>query len=176
MKSGNYHLWVKPSGAAYDILAATVRRLAEELGGPVFEPHISLIGSLEGTDERLTLRTEELAQQLERFKAVLTEPSYRDDHFQCLFMLVEQTRSIMNAHAIATNFFHKPNQAFMPHVSLAYGSYPESRKRLIIDKLPPDIRICFDVSTLYLIRADSQDPKDWHQIAAAPIIAVSALP
>lgn len=176
MSAGSYYLWFKPSGVAYDILMRTIRQLAEELSGPVFEPHISLIGNLEGTEEELAKQTEQLAHQLEPFKAVLTEPSYRDDHFQCLFILVEQTCSIMDAHAIATNFFHKPNQAFMPHVSLAYGSYPESRKRLIIDKLPPDVRTCFDATTLYLIRADSQDPKDWHQIAAAPLTAVSALP
>jgi hypothetical protein len=176
MSSRSYHLWFNPSGAAYAILAATISRLAEELGGPAFEPHITLIGSLEGTEEELIKKTQELAQQLEPFQAVLTEPSYRDSHFQSLFMLVEQTRSIMEAHAIATNFFHKPHQAFMPHVSLVYGSHPESRKRLIIGRLPPDVRTCFDITTLYLIRADSPDPKDWHEIAAAPITAGSALP
>ena len=87
-------------------------------------------------------------------------------------MLVEQTRSIMKVHAIATNFFHKPPQAFMPHVSLAYGSYPESRKKSVIDQLPPDVRTSFDVTTLHLIRADSPEPKDWYQIAAASITSL----
>jgi hypothetical protein len=100
---------------------------------------------------------------------VLTEPSYRDEHFQCIFMLVEQTAPIMNAYAVARDFFQKPNQVFVPHLSLAYGSYPDSRKRLIIDTLPPDIRARFDASALYLIRSDSPDPKDWHQIAAVRI-------
>ena len=174
MSSGSYYLWFKPSGVAYNILAATIGRLAEELGGPVFEPHISLIGSLEGTEEELIKKTEELAKQLRPFQAVLTEASYRDTHFQCLFMLVEQTGSIMEAHAVATNFFHKPKEAFMPHVSLAYGSYPESRKKLIITQLPPDVRTCFEVTKLYLNRADSDDPKDWHEIAA--VLIGSALP
>jgi len=166
MSTGNYHLWFKPSGAAYDILTRTIRELAQELNGPVFEPHVSLIGSLDGPERELTQRTEELAQQLQPFKVVLTEPSYRDNHFQCLFMLVEKTPPIMNAHALARDFFHKPNQLFVPHVSLAYGSYPDSRKELIIANLTPDVRTCFEVAAIYLIRADSDDPKDWHQVAA----------
>ena len=154
---------------AYDILARPIGELAKELNSPVFEPHVTLIGSLEGTEEELVQQTEEFARQLEPFTMVLTEPSYSDEHFQCIFMLVEQTAPIMNAYALARDFFQKPNQVFVPHLSLAYGSYPESRKRLIIDKLPPDVRACFDASALYLIRSDTPDPKDWHQIAAVRI-------
>jgi 2'-5' RNA ligase superfamily protein len=170
MSSGSYHLWLKPSGAAYDVLARTICQLAEELGGPIFEPHVTLIGYLQGSEEQLTERSEEFAHQLKTFSVTLTEPSYRDDHFQCLFMLVEQAPSIMNAHALAKNLFNKPDQVFLPHLSLAYGSYPESRKKLIIDKLPSDVRTCFEAHTLYLLRADTPDPKDWRQIAAAQIV------
>ncbi len=175
MSKGSYYLWFKPSGTAYDILACTIRDLANQLGGPVFEPHVSLIGSLEGTEAELAQQTEEFARQLEPFTMVLTEPSYGDQHFQCIFMLVEQTAPIMNAYALARDFFHKPNQAFVPHLSLAYGSYPDSRKRLIIGKLSPDVRACFDVSTLYLIRADTPDPINWHQIAAVSITSLDCL-
>ena len=166
MSQGSYCLWFKPSGTAYDILARAIRELATQLAGPVFEPHVTLIGSLEGTEEELVQQTEQFARQLEPFTMVLTEASYRDEHFQCIFMLVEQTAPIMNAYALARDFFQKPNQVFVPHLSLAYGSYPDSRKRLIIDTLPPDVRASFDASALYLIRSDTPDPKDWHQIAA----------
>jgi hypothetical protein len=176
MSKGSHYLWFKPSSTAYEILAHTIRELAHQLGGPVFEPHVSLTGNLEGTEELLVQQTNELAHQLEPFTMVLTEPSYRDEHFQCIFMLVEQTAAIMNAYALAREYFHKPNQAFVPHLSLAYGSYPDSQKRLIIGKLPPDVRACFDVSTLYLIRADSPDPKNWHQIAAVPITSLDCRP
>lgn len=168
--TGSYHLWFKPSGAAYAILARTIRELAQELNGPVFEPHVSLIGNLGGTEQELAQRTKDLAQQLQQFKVVLTEPSYRDDHFHCLFMLVEQTPAMMNAFDFASDFFfQKPNQAYVPHVSLAYGFFPDSGKKQIIGNLPPEVRTCFDVTTLYLIRADTPDPKNWHEIAASPV-------
>lgn len=169
MGAPTYHYWFKPSGNAYEILSRTIRDLARELDAPVFEPHTSLIGNLEGTEEKLIERTRELAERLETFTAVLTEPSYRDTHFQCLFMLVERTAPLLNAHVIASEFFHKPHQEFMPHVSLVYGSYPEARKKLIIENLPADVRTDFDVTGLILVRADSPDPKDWHEIGPFPL-------
>jgi 2'-5' RNA ligase len=169
LNAPTYHYWFKPSGTVYDVLARTIRDLARELNAPIFEPHISLIGNLEGTEKELIKKTDELARHLESFIAVLSEASYRDTHFQCLFMLVEQTRPLMNAHAIAIDRFRKPHQDFMPHVSLVYGSYPETRKKLIIDNLSPDVRASFEVTALYLVRADSPDPKDWHEIGPFPM-------
>jgi len=164
-----YHYWFKPGGEAYRILTRTIRNLATELQAPVFEPHISLIGNLQGTEEELIQKSEELAQQLEPFEAVLTQASYRDTHFQCLFMLVEKTPALMKAHARAIDFFRRTNQDFMPHVSLVYGTYPEAQKKLVIDNLPPQVKTTFKVTGLYLVRANSPDPKDWHEIGPFPM-------
>ena len=79
-------------------------------------------------------------------------------------MVVEPTAPLMNAHVIASEFFHKPHQEFMPHVSLVYGSYAEARKKLVIESLPTDVRTDFKVTGLILVRANSADPKDWHEI------------
>ncbi len=57
----------------------------------------------------------------------------------------------------------------MPHLSLVYGLYPEARKREVIASLRPDVRTCFEVSAVYLIKADSRDPKDWREILISPM-------
>jgi 2'-5' RNA ligase len=74
----------------------------------------------------------------------------------------------MNANALARHIFQKPDETYMPHLSLAYGSYPEPSKRAIIRNLPPYVRTSFEVTALFLIRAESNDPKDWHEIANYP--------
>jgi hypothetical protein len=176
LSAATYHYWFKPSGEAYDVLARTIHDLAREHDAPSFEPHISLIGNLEGAEKELIRKTEELARQLESFKAILTEPSYRESHFQCLFMLVEPTPPLMKAHIVASDFFAKPQQDFMPHVSLLYGSYPESLKKLIIAKLPANVRTTFDATALYLVRADSPDPKDWYEMGPFPMKPIPASP
>jgi hypothetical protein len=45
MSRATYDLWFKPSGPACDVLARTIRELAHELGGPKFEPHVTLLGT-----------------------------------------------------------------------------------------------------------------------------------
>jgi hypothetical protein len=164
-----YHLWFKPSGEAYKILRRTIEQLAQKLDAPMFEPHISLIGNLDGTEEEIIKKSESLAKSLKPFTAVLTEPAYRDSHFQCLFMLVDKAPLLMEAHRIASESFNKTLSDFMPHLSLVYGSYPEEQKKSVIAHLPTEIKMSFDVSGLYLVRANSPEPKDWHELGPFPM-------
>ncbi len=168
MSPPTYHLWVQPTGTVRDALVQTIRELARELSGPVFEPHVTLLAGLIGTEQEHTERTKMVTQQIPPFKIVLSRPSYRTEYFQCLFMHVEETPSLMTANALATRVFQRPDENYAPHLSLAYGFYPESRKRAIISNLPPDVRASFEVTALSLIRAESSDPKDWREIATCP--------
>ena len=123
-----YHLWLKPSGAALDVLGGTIRRLARELQVPAFEPHVTLLAYLEGSEREHRLRTAELAERLTPTECVLSKAAYLDEHFRCLFMLVDPTPGILSCHAMAAQAFGKEPEPYMPHVSLVYGSFPESRK------------------------------------------------
>ena len=163
-----YHLWLKPSGAAYGVLAGTIQRLARELQVPAFEPHVTLLAYLEGTERDHRLRTAELAERLATYECVLSEAAYLDEHFRCLFMLVDPTPTMMSCHAMAAQAFGKEAEPYMPHVSLVYGSFPESRKLEIIGTLPAEVRTSFLVKSVTLIRSDSMEPKDWHEIAEYP--------
>ena len=168
MSHATHHLWVKPTGAVRDTLVQTIQELAHGLGGPVFEPHVTLLGGLSGTEQEHTQRSEIVTQQLRPFKITLRAPAYRSEYFQCLFIHAEHTTSLMNANVLARRIFQKPNETYMPHLSLVYGSCPESRKRAIIRNLSADVRASFEVTALCLIRAESNDPKDWHEIANYP--------
>lgn len=152
----------------YDTLGQTIRQLARQLGAPVFEPHVTLLADLIGTKQEHIQRSRIAAQQSRSFNITLSQLSYLDQYFQCLFMRVAQTPRLMNAHTLVRQVFEKPNEPYMPHLSLAYGSYPESLKRNIISELSLDVRISFEVTALFLIRAESNDPKDWHEIGSYP--------
>jgi 2'-5' RNA ligase len=168
MNATTYHLWLKPSGSTYDSLAATIWELAQELNAPLFEPHVTLL-SLEGTEREHVRRTAELAGQLEPFPVVLTGLSYGSGYFQCLFANVEQTTPVMSANIVAKQVFDQAEKAYTPHLSLVYGLYPEERKREIITRLQSRIRVSFEANAIHLIKAQSSDPKDWHEMAVAPM-------
>jgi 2'-5' RNA ligase len=166
-----YHLWLKPSGAAYDVLAEAIGELARELGAPVFVPHVTLLGHLEGSESEHQRRIAALGRELRPFPIVLTEASYSDAYFQCLFLRVQKSPAVEEAHACARRMFGQPDRGYMPHLSLVYGVYPTDQKRAIIARLRPELRTSFDASTVYLIKAESEDPKDWHEIAKVPFVA-----
>jgi 2'-5' RNA ligase len=166
-----YHLWLKPAGAAYDVLDGAIRELARELGAPVFAPHVTLLGHLEGSEGEHQRRIALLARELRPFPVVLTDASHSDAYFQCLFLRVQESAAVRDAHARARRVFGQPDRAYMPHLSLVYGVYPADRKRAIIAGLQPELRTSFDASTVYLIKAESEDPKDWHEISNVPFAA-----
>jgi 2'-5' RNA ligase len=171
-----YHLWLKPSGRPYDVLAATIHELARELDVAPFEPHVTLLAYLDGTEAEHRRKTAELASRLTPFDCLLTEPAFLDEHFRCLFMLVDPGAAIMACHTSAARAFNKPAEAYMPHVSLVYGSFSESRKKAIIARLSPEVRTSFVVQSVILLKSESMEPKDWHEIAEYPFGARAFAP
>jgi 2'-5' RNA ligase len=161
-----FHLWLVPTGAVYERLGGVLSELSARYQSPQFDPHLTLLGRLEGEEGALVDRAHQLARVLHPFEARLKEPSCEAQYFRCLFLPAELSPSILDAHQRATQIFDaQPASAFEPHVSLLYGLFPESLKREIIDALPPDLPSRFPVSYLQLIRAISTDPQDW-QVAA----------
>jgi hypothetical protein len=130
---------------------------------------VTLLSGLVGTEEDHVARCETLARQLQPFRIIPTEPSHEDTYFQCVFLLVQRTSPLLGANALARSIFRHPQGPYLPHVSLLYGHWPEARRRTIIDLLPSDIRTSFDVASVRLIKAFSDDPKDWHEIGAFPM-------
>jgi 2'-5' RNA ligase len=166
----SYHLWLKPSGEAYEVLAATIRELSRRLQAPVFEPHVTVLGRLIGRESDLIAQTHKFARQLRPFPIILTRPSYRDAYFQCLFLLVEQTGPVIEANTRARCAFnHDGGADYMPHVSLVYGLYSTDVKERVIAGLGSHLEMTFEAAILSLVRSHSDDPQDWHEIAVAPM-------
>jgi cyclic phosphodiesterase-like protein len=163
----SYHLWLKPDGEVYRRFVLLIQDLSKEMKGPVFEPHVTLLGNVMGEELTLIGETRELAVALEPFQITLGAPDYRDTYFQCLFLHAVESASLLGAHTLARRLFdHAPVTAYMPHLSLVYGSYPVERKRAVIERLPGDLAQSFGINAVSLIRAESDDPQDWHEISA----------
>ena len=160
-----FHLWLVPTGAAYDRLAGVISDLSTRHHGPAFEPHLTLLGRLDGDQGSLVDRTRRLAHALQPFEVRLEEPSYEAHYFRCLFLPAEPSPLILEAHRKAMQIFDRqPARAFDPHVSLLYGIFPETVKQEIIKTLPPDLPSAFLASRLQLIRAESTNPQDWQAV------------
>jgi 2'-5' RNA ligase len=168
MSDVTHSLWFKPTGRTFDVLTAVVERFARESGATPFEPHVTLLGNLDGTEPEIVGRSEALARTLRRFEIELTEAAFGQEHFQCVFMRVRETPAVMSANSQARRAFNQAPGKYMPHLSLVYGSFPDARKRDIIVRLP-DLSLSFETAAIHVIRADSDDPKDWHEVGVYPI-------
>ncbi len=129
MTAPTYHLWLKPPSPTYEALAGLIRALAQELTAPVFGPHVTLLGHLEGSEQDHVQRTTRLGELLGPFSIQLGPAASRPEYFKCIFLEVDKSASIMNANASARQLYQRPPEEFMPHLSLVYGSYPETRKK-----------------------------------------------
>lgn len=162
---GRYHLWLKPSSKASSQFADVIQQLALEFEAPTFEPHITLLGNLEGSKAEHVARSKELARRLSPFPIHVREPAVGDDYFHCVFLIADMTPPLLHAHALACEIFHQEGGGhYLPHISLVYGRYPENRKKDIIARLPASLCLPFEASRLSLIEAGSDAPKDWQEV------------
>lgn len=159
-----YHLWIKPSGKVYDILRKTIGNLSKAYQGPFFDPHVTLLSFLTGTEEEIAFRSEQLGTSLQPFDVQLNNPAYGDQYFQCVFLKAQESPELMNAHKLARKLFLKDTNAYMPHLSLLYGHYSVEQKDKITATLSDTLRLSFSVEKFELIRSGSEDPKDWISI------------
>ena len=161
----HYHLWLKPLREASHQFAHVIQQLALELDAPVFEPHITLLGNLEGSEAEQVARSKDLARHLRPFPINVSGPAFGEDYFHCVFLVADMTPSLLHVHALARQIFHQEdNSHYLPHLSLVYGQYSENQKKDIIAKLPAALNHPFEVTHLSLIRAGSEDPKDWQEV------------
>jgi 2'-5' RNA ligase len=165
-ETASYHLWLKPSGPSDDLLSRTIRRLAEELHAPVFAPHITLAGPLNGSEQELIERCDSLQRLLSPFEVVLDVPLHGPDYFRCVFMRADADAAIVRAHETARRVFRLPDRPFMPHLSLVYGNYTEAERQHIVSGLPPELRLTFRADSFDLILSTSLDPKDWRSVCS----------
>jgi 2'-5' RNA ligase len=160
-----YHLWLKPSREASDRFADVIRQLALDLNAPTFEPHITLLGNLNGSEAEHIARSKELARRLSPFPITVSGPATGNDYFHCVFLVVDMTSPVFQAQVLARQIFHQEkDNRYRPHISLVYGRYSESRKKDIIARLPASLCLSFEANHLSLIKAVSEDPKDWQEV------------
>jgi 2'-5' RNA ligase len=166
----SYHLWLKPEGASFERYSGAIARLARELGGPLFEPHVTLTSELPGTEPELLQRSAALAGKLRAFEIVLEAVDFGSEYFRCVYARARPTPALAHARELARRAYAQSDADFMPHLSLAYGDYPAARKRAAASVLPENLLGTFTVQALSLIRSGSPDPASWEEIATPRLL------
>ncbi len=138
MRARGVSLWLLPEGDAASRLAATIRELADELAGPTFPPHVTLLAGLSPEATAVAAQAALLAAAFAPLSLRLTRVSGSPRFFRCLFLEVEAHPVLLDLQRRASAAIGlPPDPAFFPHLSLAYASLGAARRRELVQRLRP---------------------------------------
>ena len=159
MISKGYTLWLMPKDKIYTKFAQLIKKLGAEYRGPIFEPHVTLLGDIELSESEMIKRTKQLVQGQKTFPVILRQIDYQDFYFRTLFVKAEITKPLQDLHNLAKQIFEKNIPPYMPHLSLLYGNYPVDLKEKIIKEIGKDQTAQFEISSVHLVRGG--EVEDW---------------
>lgn len=161
-KLSGYSIWIIPQGNTKKVLEKEVSRLVKEYGGPLFEPHMTLLGPIDEPEREVVKKTKKLAEKHEPFELEVGEIDYSTTYYQCVFARIKTNQHLIDFRMKAQEIFDKED-FFMPHISLFYGDVPSHiRAEMAREvKLP---KIKFELDSLIVTPA-VEDPDKWKHLA-----------
>jgi 2'-5' RNA ligase len=167
MNAPLYTLWLLLPPAEGTRFRELIQTLAAQHGTPSFEPHITLLGSIDGSEAAIVAASAALARRIAPLPIRLAEIGQRDTYFQCLFVHAVPDPALVRANRLAREAFsRRDDAAFLPHLSLVYGDLERAQKAAVVARLGARLDSEFRVEELALIRYRKEDhPQDWRRVA-----------
>jgi 2'-5' RNA ligase len=119
-----YSLWLVPGTetTARRQLRATITRLADRYeDAPVFEPHVTVVGGIDGERGALEETTRTLAARTTSLELTFGGVRWSTTRHQCVFLLVEPTLELLELRPSAQEAIGGSAEAYHPHLRLVYG-------------------------------------------------------
>ncbi|MDP5217088.1 hypothetical protein Q5Y75_07655 [Ruegeria sp. 2205SS24-7] len=116
-----YSLWLTFPQALEDQLGEHVTTLARMTKGPVFQPHVTLVGDLPYDRAREIFTSERIGPIAPRLQGRFGRLNHGDTYFQSLFLVVTLPAQVAHVRQQLLGELDL-DPAYPPHVSLAYGS------------------------------------------------------
>ena len=172
----SFSIWLIPEDVkVYRSFAEKIDRISRQFGSLSFEPHITLLGGIKDDDlKKVSLKIEQLAQSLKPFKLSATTVHTGTDFYKGLFVAVPETSELKIAYGRAQAVFGKRQETYEPHLSLAYGNFPDIIKQRIQDVVGNAIHQNFLISGLHLVSfSDEGTFSKWTRVKEFPFAAVA---
>ena len=159
-------LWLVPEpGESSRQLAELIDSLAQRLGTPRFEPHLTLLGGVEGKQADIVARSEVLARTLAPMELRIRGIEGSEEYFRCVFAAVERTPELVRAHEQAVEVLGwRPPQPFFPHVSLIYGALSASTRAGLLGELQEQTMGTLMSGELQVVSTEGP-PENWRALA-----------
>lgn len=163
--TSGYHLFFEPSGEVNEQLESVVRELSEEYGGPLFQPHVTLLAMIPEEDEDLLLeKTRRLAANISPFSFTFEQLCAEDRYFRSLYAKANVSEELSSCRTLVLEEFGMEEVGeYMPHLSLLYGNYDAGRKQKTIESLTHLLPLSFQANALTLWKTPG-DARTWTKV------------
>ena len=171
----SFSIWLMPNAKIFKTFKQKIKVISNHFGGPVFDPHVTLVSSFLGDKNLLIEKTKIMSKKIKPFNIYLDKIGYMDEFFRSLFMNVISDRNFNLARVLALNElneFQKNNINYIPHMSLAYGNFSIAQKENmigIIKELPNE----FYVDNIFLAFNDEINLK-WEIVKKFKLMSENA--
>ena len=147
--SDEYSIWLVPDRGtdAYQQLEETIGEYAQRYeDAPEFEPHITVVGGVEGDISALEEGVRSFAEDQDSFSVDFTRVHCSTTRHQCVFLLVEPTVDLLSLHQKAVEVFDVDAGMYVPHLSLVYSDMSMEERLEMVESidttaLPSDVPI-----------------------------------
>ncbi|KAK8629304.1 hypothetical protein V6N13_078149 [Hibiscus sabdariffa] len=172
VKRDVYSVWALPP----EDVTARVKKLMEglrsEFGGPPFEPHLTVVGSISLAPDDALAKFRAACHGLKAYNATVDRVATGTFFYQCVYLLLHPTSEVVETSAhCSAHFGYKRSSPYMPHLSLLYADISEEEKKRAQEKantLDESISgLSFQISRLALYKTDTEDKtlKSWEKVA-----------
>ena len=163
----SYSIWLMPTDNKKDQFSKMINAISHKYGGPLFDPHVTLVSGFLGKKRDLIDKTETISNKISPFKILFDGISYLDEFFRSLFLKVKLYPDLRAARNLACAELAWDEIDYLPHMSLIYGDFTPIQKEKMISTLGlfPD---SFSVNKIYLIHNDEIQMK-WRVIRGFPL-------
>lgn len=157
-----YSLWAVPPQPIFDELTEVIRVLAVKYKGPVFQPHLTILGGIEKDLNEIIKSATKIAEHTPALDLSLGPVSFSTTYYQSVFLRVDATAQLMQLNLDIKKALNGENNVFMPHISLMYGNHEMAVREKIANSIQfPNIS--FLVSTLVII-LEGPGPTEWQPV------------
>ena len=161
MKGVGFSLWIVPEGEVRRRLDALIAELARRFGGPVFDPHVTLLAGMVGPAEDIVARVRRVVRAAMAFPLRLVGPEVGDSYFRALYLRVEPSPELLALHGAARDAFGRREEPpYFPHLSLLYGAPPPPA---VIEEVRPSAPDGFEARTVDLYSTEGEVGR-WHRV------------
>lgn len=118
-------------------LSEIIAEFARRRGMPPFEPHVTVLGDIAGTLERIRESTRKIGKLVRPFEVRFEGTGSDDAFFRAAYLRVGRSEGLLEARTAAERLLGEraaDEGSFHPHLSLAYGSPDESAKEELFGK------------------------------------------